>query len=84
MQAPFQLPRRDESTLHVTTRRSCEESEAGTAVTDRRISLGHHSPATDAITIINLGSQMNDAAVHYDNACNIRLDHPALEAISAI
>ena len=46
-----------------------------------RVSLGHQSPATDDITIINLGSQMNDAAVHYNNAFNIRLDHPALGAI---
>ena len=46
-----------------------------------RLSLGHQSPATDDITIINLGSQMNDAAVHYNNAFNIRLDHPALGAI---
>lgn len=38
-----------------------------------RVSLGHQSPATDDITIINLGSQMNDAAVHYNNAFNIRL-----------
>ena len=46
-----------------------------------RVSLGHQSPATDDITIINLGSQMNDAAVHYNNAFNIRLDHPVLGAI---
>jgi predicted porin len=42
------------------------------------LSLGHQSPASDDITIINLGSQMNDGAVHYNNAFNIRLDHPAL------
>lgn len=36
-----------------------------------RLSMGHQSPATDDITIINLGSQMNDAAVHYNN--NFRL-----------
>lgn len=46
-----------------------------------RISIGHQSPATDDITIINLGSQMNDSAVHYNNAFNIRLDHPALGPI---
>jgi hypothetical protein len=37
-------------------------------------SVGYQSPATDDITIINLGSQMNDAAVHYNNAFRIRLD----------
>lgn len=42
------------------------------------LSLGHQSPASDDITIINLGSQMNDGAVRYNNAFNIRLDHPAL------
>lgn len=42
------------------------------------VSLGHQSPATDNITIINLGSQMNDAAVHYNNAFNLRLNHPVL------
>lgn len=31
-----------------------------------RFSLGHQSPATDDITLINLGSQMNDAALHYN------------------
>jgi hypothetical protein len=45
------------------------------------LSLGHQSPSTDDITIINLGSQMDDAAVHYNNAFNIRLDHPALGPI---
>jgi len=39
-----------------------------------RVSVGFQSPATDDITIINLGSQMNDAAVHYNNAFRIRLD----------
>lgn len=38
-----------------------------------RISLGHQSPATDDITIINLGSQMSDAAVHYNNTRPIPL-----------
>jgi predicted porin len=38
------------------------------------ISVGYQSPATDDVTIINLGSQMNDAAVHYNNAFRIRLD----------
>jgi len=39
-----------------------------------RVSLGFQSPATDDITIINLGSQMSDAAVHFNNAFRIRLD----------
>jgi hypothetical protein len=39
-----------------------------------RVSIGFQSPATDDITIINLGSQMNDAAVHLNNAFRIRLD----------
>jgi predicted porin len=38
-----------------------------------RISLGHQSPATDDITLINLGSQMNDAAVHYNTTLPIPL-----------
>jgi len=38
------------------------------------VSVGYQSPATDDVTIINLGSQMNDAAVHYNNAFRIRLD----------
>src|SRR5262245_38900638 len=37
-------------------------------------SVGYQSPATDDVTIINLGSQMTDAAVHYNNAFRIRLD----------
>lgn len=39
-----------------------------------RVAVGFQSPATDDITIINLGSQMNDAAVHFNNAFRIRLD----------
>ncbi|MBX9591903.1 MAG: porin [Hyphomonadaceae bacterium] len=46
-----------------------------------RVSLGRQSPATDDLTIINLGSQMNDAAVHFNRAFNIRLNHPALGPI---
>jgi predicted porin len=38
------------------------------------VSVGYQSPATDDLTIINLGSQMNDAPVHYNNAFRIRLD----------
>jgi predicted porin len=32
-----------------------------------RVSVGQQSPATDDITIINLGAQMSDAALHYNN-----------------
>jgi hypothetical protein len=39
-----------------------------------RVAVGFQSPATDDITIINLGSQINDAAVHLNNAFKIRLD----------
>lgn len=39
-----------------------------------RVSVGFQSPATDDVTLINLGSQMNDAAAHYNNAFRIRLD----------
>ena len=39
-----------------------------------RVAVGFQSPATDDITIINLGSQVNDAAVHFNNAFKIRLD----------
>lgn len=39
-----------------------------------RLSLGHQSPATDDITLINLGSQMNDAALHYNNRTAIPLN----------
>jgi Gram-negative porin len=39
-----------------------------------RVAVGYQSPATDDITIINLGSQMNDAAVHYNSAFRVRLD----------
>lgn len=39
-----------------------------------RISLGQQSPATDDITIINLGAQMSDGALHYNNDFALRLD----------
>ena len=38
-----------------------------------RLSLSHQSPATDDITIINLGSQMNDAALHHNTNTAIPL-----------
>ena len=44
------------------------------------VSVGYQSPATDDETTINLGSQMNDALAHYNNAFRIRLD-PAKPAI---
>jgi predicted porin len=39
-----------------------------------RLTLGQQSPATDDITLINLGSQMNDAALHYNNSFGIWLN----------
>jgi predicted porin len=41
-----------------------------------RLSVGYQSPATDDITLINLGSQVNDAALHFNNAFTIGLDLP--------
>jgi Gram-negative porin len=39
-----------------------------------RLTLGQQSPATDDITLINLGSEMNDAALHYNNSFGIWLN----------
>jgi hypothetical protein len=39
-----------------------------------RVSVGQQSPATDDITIINLGAQMSDAALHYNNNFGLRLN----------
>ena len=39
-----------------------------------RLTLGQQSPATDDITLINLGSEMNDAALHYNNNFGIWLN----------
>jgi hypothetical protein len=39
-----------------------------------RVSLGQQSPATDDITIINLGARMSDAALHYNNNFAMKLD----------
>ena len=38
-----------------------------------RLTVGQQSPATDNLTLLNLGSQMNDAAVHYNNDFRIWL-----------
>jgi hypothetical protein len=38
-----------------------------------RLTLGQQSPATDDITIINLGARMSDAALHYNNKFDVRL-----------
>jgi hypothetical protein len=38
-----------------------------------RFTLGQQSPATDDITIINLGARMSDAAVHYNNKFELKL-----------
>ena len=37
------------------------------------VSVGRQWPATGTLTLINLGSQMNDAALHYNNAFSIGL-----------
>jgi predicted porin len=37
------------------------------------LTFGHQWAATGTITLINLGSQMNDAALHYNNAFSIGL-----------
>ena len=39
-----------------------------------RLTAGQQSPATDDITLINLGSRMNDAALHYNNNFGIWLN----------
>ena len=39
-----------------------------------RLTFGQQSPATDDLTLLNLGSQMNDAAVHYNNHFGIWLN----------
>ena len=39
-----------------------------------RLTFGQQSPATDDITLINLGSEMNDAALHYNNSFGIWLN----------
>jgi hypothetical protein len=39
-----------------------------------RVSVGQQSPATDDITIINLGAKMSDAALHYNNNFGLRLN----------
>jgi predicted porin len=41
-----------------------------------RLTFGQQSPATDDITIINLGSQMSDAALHYNNSFALRIPSP--------
>jgi hypothetical protein len=37
------------------------------------VSVGRQWPATGTLTLLNLGSQMNDAALHYNNAFSIGL-----------
>jgi hypothetical protein len=39
-----------------------------------RLTFGQQSPATDDITLLNLGSEMNDAALHYNNNFGILLN----------
>lgn len=38
-----------------------------------KVSVGRQWPATGTLTLINLGSQMNDAALHYNNGFSIGL-----------
>jgi hypothetical protein len=38
-----------------------------------RLSIGQQSPASDDITIINLGAQMSNAPLHYNNNFGLRL-----------
>jgi hypothetical protein len=45
-----------------------EDSKVG------RLTLGQQSPATDDITLFNLGSEMNDAALHYNNHFGVWLN----------
>jgi len=44
-----------------------------------RLSVGQQSQATDNITIINLGAQMSDAALHYNNRFDVKTKGPAPE-----
>jgi predicted porin len=39
-----------------------------------RLTFGQQSPATDDITLFNLGSEMNDAALHYNNRFGVWLN----------
>jgi hypothetical protein len=39
-----------------------------------RLTFGQQSPATDDITLFNLGSDMNDAALHYNNRFGVWLN----------
>jgi len=39
-----------------------------------RLSAGQQSPATDDITLMNLGSEMNDGALHYNNNFSVWLN----------
>lgn len=43
-----------------------------------QVSLGQQSPATDDITLINLGSRMGDAALHYNNNFQLRIPSPGV------
>ncbi|MDX2266116.1 MAG: hypothetical protein NW215_14245 [Hyphomicrobiales bacterium] len=38
-----------------------------------RLTVGQQSPASDDITLINLGASMSDAGIHYNNAFGLRL-----------
>jgi predicted porin len=43
-----------------------------------RLTFGQQSPATDDITLINLGSEMNNAALHYNNSFALRIASPGV------
>ena len=49
-----------------------EDSKVG------RLTLGQQSPATDDITLFNLGSEMNNAALHYNNRFGVWLNRQRL------
>ena len=48
-----------------------------------RLTFGQQSPATDNITIINLGAKMSDAALHYNNSFELRLSPTSLTPAQA-
>lgn len=43
-----------------------------------RVTVGQQSPATDDITLINLGSEMSDAALHYNNSFALPIASPGV------
>ena len=43
-----------------------------------RLTFGQQSPATDDITLITLGSEMSNAALHYNNSFALRIPSPGV------